>query len=521
MVSLELNFPGGRYHATPWGRHANEAAVEWPPSPWRILRAFVATWHLKARDEIGPDLLEETLAALTEQPPAYRVPRSAVVFHTRHYMPPDPDQPEKRFDGFVQLQNGDVVSLVWNDATLANDTRNALEVLADRLSYLGRAESWVQASVSDGPVSDGVDVGVAPGGDLPTELEIVPLLAPLPPLELTRWRQEMHSNRLASSAPSGLLTALQADPRELAGQGWRQCPPGARWVDYARPRSVLAPPPPALRRSRGRPRDLPTVARYALASQVPPRLTDALLLTDRLRRALMSRSVVSKGGRPAPVFSGKAEKGDPLRGHRHAFLLPEANLRDGFVSHVTVWAPMGFDDTARRALEPEPSRRGRPIELWQRGGEPLLLVLLGIGDPCDFAGSNLTAGQCPLFAEARVWMSRTPFLATRHPKLARSGRSKRDERGLVIGSPPHDLLRLLADAGFPEPTDVTSLSATELGGKRTRWLAFRTERRGGGDRGPSSPAGFKIEFPRPVRGPIALGYGAHFGLGLFVPERDD
>lgn len=26
-----------------------------------------------------------------------------------------------------------------------------------------------------------------------------------------------------------------------------------------------------------------------------------------------------------------------------------------------------------------------------------------------------------------------------------------------------------------------------------------------------------IEFLEPVSGPIAVGYGAHFGLGLFVP----
>ena len=48
MPIIKLNFPAGRMHATPWGRHVNEGAVEWPPSPWRILRALVATWHLKA-----------------------------------------------------------------------------------------------------------------------------------------------------------------------------------------------------------------------------------------------------------------------------------------------------------------------------------------------------------------------------------------------------------------------------------------------------------------------------------------
>jgi len=43
MPLIELRFPAGRYHATPWGSHVNEGAVEWPPSPWRLLRALIAT----------------------------------------------------------------------------------------------------------------------------------------------------------------------------------------------------------------------------------------------------------------------------------------------------------------------------------------------------------------------------------------------------------------------------------------------------------------------------------------------
>ena len=42
MFALAIRFVAGRYHATPWGRHVNEADVAWPPEPWRLLRAFVA-----------------------------------------------------------------------------------------------------------------------------------------------------------------------------------------------------------------------------------------------------------------------------------------------------------------------------------------------------------------------------------------------------------------------------------------------------------------------------------------------
>ena len=47
MLAIEFKFLAGRFHATPWGRQVNEGAVEWPPSPWRLLRALIAVWHLK------------------------------------------------------------------------------------------------------------------------------------------------------------------------------------------------------------------------------------------------------------------------------------------------------------------------------------------------------------------------------------------------------------------------------------------------------------------------------------------
>ena len=42
MPTVSIRFPGGHYHATPWGSSPNEGLVEWPPSPWRLLRALLA-----------------------------------------------------------------------------------------------------------------------------------------------------------------------------------------------------------------------------------------------------------------------------------------------------------------------------------------------------------------------------------------------------------------------------------------------------------------------------------------------
>ena len=46
-LSLRSNLSARRYHATPWDAHVNEGRVEWPPSPWRLLRALVAVGYNK------------------------------------------------------------------------------------------------------------------------------------------------------------------------------------------------------------------------------------------------------------------------------------------------------------------------------------------------------------------------------------------------------------------------------------------------------------------------------------------
>ena len=55
-TTLAIRFPLRRYHANPWDRAVNEGASEWPPSPWRLLRALVATWHTRWPDLPAPVL---------------------------------------------------------------------------------------------------------------------------------------------------------------------------------------------------------------------------------------------------------------------------------------------------------------------------------------------------------------------------------------------------------------------------------------------------------------------------------
>src|SRR3546814_10816026 len=88
MLALAFTFPAGRYHATPWERHVNEGAVVWPPEPWRVLRALIATWHHKVKpaDKHNEETLGELIEVLSQNLPEYNLP-AASHSHTRHYMP--------------------------------------------------------------------------------------------------------------------------------------------------------------------------------------------------------------------------------------------------------------------------------------------------------------------------------------------------------------------------------------------------------------------------------------------------
>ena len=253
----------------------------------------------------------------------------------------------------------------------------------------------------------------------------------------------------------------------------------------------------------------PTVARFAVTAGAPQRLTTCLPLAERIHLALVS---LSDG---AEVFTGCDSSGKPLRGHGHAYVLCESNPvlgrgEQGEITHVIIFASMGFCPREQNALQ---SLR----DVWGPGEVRVSLLLQGLGRPEDFGGLDIERGQSPLLAESRTWVSRTPFISTRHPKATRAGVPKRDAQGLQIGSPEHDLRRLLALERFPEPVIVESVAGTKLNGREVPWHAFLRRREAGEGKPAANGAGYgyRIEFPVPVQGPVAVGYNVHFGMGVF------
>ena len=150
MPTLLIRFPGGRYHATPWGHHVNEGLVEWPPSPWRkIVRALIATGYAKDQWDKIPPAGRDLIEALCSTLPMYRLPR-ATVAHTRHYMPTGVlDKGREKttlvFDTWAEVQEG-VLAVRWN-CHIGVEASRLLARLARHIGYLGRSESWVDVEV--------------------------------------------------------------------------------------------------------------------------------------------------------------------------------------------------------------------------------------------------------------------------------------------------------------------------------------------------------------------------------------
>ena len=517
MTTIEIRFISGRWHATSWDQHVNEGITEWPPSPWRFLRALLATWHLKAMDLPREDVqaLIEALAAAECQ---FRLPTDVQAPHTRHYMPIAKGNTTKVLDSFLVVQADDPLIINF-DTDLSADLTGILERLTRAMTYFGRAETWADIRVTNTSVAANCTAKKADAGSEP-----VRVLTPMSESEYQIWRQGIIAGatrqKIADTAakkklelgdvkltkgdlksidalvPESLFDALHLDTADVQKGGWN-IPPGATWVTMQRPRLMTLAAPPKI--SWTKTNDDIDVIRFALYSNVLPRWTDILHVGSAFHTQIAKKAKelgVSEDLRTR--LTGRTADNELAKGHNHLFILPELHPdKIQKIGGLSLYMPGGVD---REAIDffAEFSK----LEAWNEDHQDQDLVFLDMEDSRQNGFSNS-------FGEDEVWESLTPFVATRHNKPGKT------EFGYEVGSAEHDLHRLLLLGGFDAPSSIERIDKLNLD-KDLRWTAFRTHRRNrSGARGPHIPGGFRIIFKEPQKGPIALGYGAHFGLGLF------
>ena len=149
VIAIGIRFVAGGYHARPWGVFGRDGIPEWPPSPYRLLRALIAAWKYNLPD-IGEDAVFSIVRQMASAPPELVLPPASVARaeceardsggggFPRHRM-------------FIKVDKGRTAYMVWRDAVLSGEQEDILESILAHLHYLGRTESWCEVCLSKDP----------------------------------------------------------------------------------------------------------------------------------------------------------------------------------------------------------------------------------------------------------------------------------------------------------------------------------------------------------------------------------
>jgi CRISPR-associated protein Csb2 len=523
---MKLRFPGGRYHATPWGHHVNEGLIEWPPSPWRLLRALIACGYSSQHWTEIPPPARQLLAKLAGVLPSYRLPDASAA-HSRHFMPVVEGSKQKTtlvFDAWANVGDSEL-HIHW-PCELDDHEARLLGTLAGHLGYLGRSESWVEAELVSTNGSGLTNANAFPhldGMQMGREHEQVSLMAAMPLGEYAIWREKQATDALApfplpegkkkvpaklqkervnavAPYPADLLACLTLDTVWWKAHGWSQ-PPGSRRVLYWRRNDALQVGVP---RQPRKPQTSP-VTTFLLALTTPSGNRSALPPCTRTlpQAELFHQSIISRRARgqriDCPELTGQDEHGRPLHDHHdHAHTIPVDLDGDGHLDHIIVYAKMGLGAAAQNAIR---SLR----RTWTKGGVgDIQVAVAGYG---DVEMLRKLPGKWGIAAEriigspsgSRTWISATPFVAPRYLKA----RGKNTLRGQIDAELASRLL----------PPTIACYVDPELTRKLRHHV--RCRRRGGVPPPVDMGYGLRLEFAEPIIGPLLLGYAAHYGLGRF------
>jgi CRISPR-associated protein Csb2 len=218
-------------------------------------------------------------------------------------------------------------------------------------------------------------------------------------------------------------------------------------------------------------------------------LNNVLTLTESLRRALLS---ISGDDTPA-VLHGHDSKS-------HCGWTGLANVNnpyaDGSILGAALLIPVGIEQQVRNQVISLMSRMNKVLlpggRVWDI--EP------AVDDPRN------TLQTWRWTRPARVWTSVSPVVLDRFPK--KNGDAKQISR-IIEGS--------CTQSGYPKPQEIIFGDHSSLKGVPPS-NQFRTQRK----KTPNRPyLHVTIVFDEPVRGPMLLGAGRYFGLGLMLPISDN
>ncbi|MGC8874678.1 MAG: type I-G CRISPR-associated protein Csb2 [Chloroflexia bacterium] len=488
VVVIKVELLSGRYHAHVWGESQfGMAGPEWPPSPWRLLRALASAWFSsepRPSSEADRDALLEALGR--SGPPEIWLPRAS-LHELRYYQP-------VRLGGGDRVLHHDFYAVpegarFWFRfaVSLSAAQRDLLEKLLSRLRYFGRSESRARLRVAEWiEPPPGVRRVTARGDEHSGDNVLYrQVLCTKPDFRASDLWSVRDGANPSGGYPPHLVDVLLARRMPL--------PDGARWVEYALPRELLV----AEIRPRVKPLDpQPDIKvaeiRFRLSRRTPIPLQALIPLARAFRDAAVARHG-ELSGMHSLTLTGRQPDGSVSRGHRHAYYLPRLSPGRPTIDSLIVRIPTG---------------RLSRAEL-----DALLAVehirVDGSAYPVTVVPEEIVP-ELPPRQRATRWVSITPFIPHIHMRGRGLGPQAEEQLAVCLKrlgkTSPVSVERLSGPAGLG---GVSSLLAHEY----RQDESDRAERRWAFTR----RLGFwlRLTFDEPVLLDVPIGADAHFGAGQF------
>ena len=544
MTAIKLFFPWGRYYAHPWGLNpVRLREAEWPPSPWRLLRAVVSCWfRAYPGDHLSGDA-SDLIELLGRELPDIGMGKVAFG-QTVHYQPNygaagTDEREDARYKNHFAAVHGPVF-FRWKSVDLSVSQETLLRELLRHMSYFGRADSVCEADlIEDVDAINGV------GWCLPMDSRRISercrdVFCPNPHdfRAPDLWVRRAEVTQIEGFAPKHFVdTLLSTDMR----------PEGATWVSYEMPadwpeKRVVRTARTARKKSDSV-RDDRRVAHYMRFDlqcrvPIPPKFT--VPLAEQFRSEA-SRQFVRRFGNDETsfaLFGHSAERPVDAAGeHQHAFYLPTQSLRPelgeegGFITELHVWCPYGLTAAETQIL--------LSIQRLMRkaGRYPVrpVLTAMNMEAPSDLP---LATGR----VASKIWRTLTPFVPPRHYR-------RKTESGVKVReseSPESQLARYFKMAGVQTAGEVRRLGLAadvrepisslppmplwsivrapddqESGLEQAVLSRVHTPSNDPAGREHRQQIGFFLEiaFDTETALPMpAWGHSNHFGLGLMIPS---
>lgn len=499
-VVIEVELLAGRYHAHVWGEaQFAMAGAEWPPSPWRLLRALASAWfetRPAPSTTADRDGLIEALGC--SRAPEIWLP--ATTFREiRYYQPLE--QKRALHHDFFAVPAGHRFYFVF-EASLNEGHQQLLDTLLKRVQYFGRAESraTLQRVTMGGPPSGffrvlprerAAGTGWSPRPVLcPShDFRASDLWAPREPASSNKGKKAKKAAN-ENGAPVHLVDALLSARKPL--------PDGSSRIEYAQPDGSLVHEIPSTKTPRSPITEIVDTrsVRLRLCRRIPIAISDVVAVARAYRDAVAEIFKAANPGIHSRALTGREDDGSVSRGNRHAYYLPQPSAPGIELSALLVVVP---SEIALTRLELDALLAVERVRLRWNDRYPITVI------PEVVNGDRRVASE--------RWRSITPFLPPHHHRAGHN-ETCTDQHLLSCiqnscGVAPVRIAPISGPAGMGSRTLVRAHEYASAVAESADARSWRLTRR--------FAQWFSVEFSAPVVLAHAVGKDAHFGLGQFTP----